>query len=258
MSVTPTKALIDISKLENLADKVRAKTGTSDLMTVDEMATAVENINSTIDYEKLPPEYQKVDYIQGNGDVCINTGLKVDGAGVFLWFIMTFDGYSSGASWTSAFGQDQSGKKLQFGYSGSATSMAWNAGTSGSGVSVTSNVIYDARVYSGRLILKRTDNGSGTMVNAYTTFTDPTYDFYILADGTGGSSGYYGYAKGKVYKAVIGKEVDNSITPVFTYYGVPCYRKSDGVAGLYDTVSKTFNSGVGSGSFTCYPAPTST
>lgn len=54
MSATPTKAIIDISKLENLADKVRAKTGTSDLMTVDDMATAIGSLPGGTDGQFFP------------------------------------------------------------------------------------------------------------------------------------------------------------------------------------------------------------
>ena len=54
MSSTITKATVDISKLENLADKVRAKAGTQAEMTIDEMATAIGNLPGSTDGQFFP------------------------------------------------------------------------------------------------------------------------------------------------------------------------------------------------------------
>ena len=71
MSSTTTKATVDISKLENLADKVRAKAGTQAEMTIDEMAAAVESIPSG-----GGSDYYLTNYMDGT-NIAINSTDKV-------------------------------------------------------------------------------------------------------------------------------------------------------------------------------------
>lgn len=229
MSVTPTKALIDISKLENLADKVRAKTGTSDLMTVDEMATAVENLGG------LPSEYEAVEYIESTGTQYIDTGhIASDGTNIECEVyipINTPTYYCVFGSWTSSYafqlmGQD-GGNKFSY-YVGNGASAAYGA--------------YDKKI-------KIMTNNAGLQFEDFSTYN------YIARSGThrtnyslgifaGHESG--GFNAGTLMRCYYFKifEAGNLVRNF-----VPCIRKSDDEAGLYDLVNGVFYTNAGTGDF---------
>ena len=206
-------------------------------------------INSIIESSAaplLPSIYQEVEYIQGDGTVCLNTGQKVNGIN-FIDITMTVDGRT--VDWASAFGVDYpSGKKIQLGYRTSDTSMSYNYGSSNTTKSIVNNVFYRFLIYNGFLEYKRLDTNAWAAAGGMTSFTGATNDFYVLAAGTNQSEGYYGISKGKVKRVIIGTSIDSVD---YTYYGIPCYLKSDNTKiGIYDAIGKTFNTGSGAGVFT--------
>lgn len=82
----------------------------------------------------------------------------------------------------------------------------------------------------------------GTTVTCPATTSSPSYPFFVGACNTGGTADYF--SKITVYELKI---YDNG-TLVRDF--VPCYRKNDNAAGLYDLVNDAFYSNAGSGSFT--------
>ena len=69
------------------------------------------------------------------------------------------------------------------------------------------------------------------------------YGFYILAVANSDNLGIAYYAKAKLYSFKI---YENGI---LVRNMIPCYRKSDNVAGLYDTLNNVFYTNSGTGDF---------
>lgn len=229
MSVTPTKALIDISKLENLADKIRAKTGTSDLMTVDEMATAVENIGG------LPSEYEAVEYIESTGTQYIDTGYIATPATNIECEIYAD---SNTPTWYCAWGSYTSTASFQLMLKNSESRFEYYTGNG----SVYFLACYNQKIkfmtsYTGAQWDAEDGFSSASRSSSHTT----TYSLGIFAghESDGFNAGvlmrcYYF----KIFEA--GNLVRNF---------VPCIRKSDDEAGLYDLVNGVFYTNAGTGDF---------
>lgn len=182
----------------------------------------------------LPPEYQRVDWIGTDGHCLINTNVVAMGSPFFeaehLASSESQDGLlvcfaSRGEpDWTVNYyyvdhrvlGRYGSGNI--FDIAPRYTADVWHT------VSASREVYYD-----------------GTL-----TYIWSAYDFsnniktICLFARLNGSAGFIG----KVKTCTI-KDGDT-----VRFIGVPCCRKSDGEIGMYDTVSKTFFTNAGTGSFT--------
>lgn len=247
MSVTPTKVLIDISKLENLADKVRAKAGTQAEMTVDEMATAVENIGEII----LPPEYQKVDYLTSTGTQRIETGLVNNAYNVPVK-------YEFGVSYPSTSARQLHGSQGAF-YIG-VVSGKWQTGqggTTGSGTALA-NTWYNVKYYASgetgtsaprKGVYANLGDDMDVQVYSYSYTFDISDDYQICVFSLNGQN-LPSSCSVSYFKVWQGGTLQRHL--------VPCYRKSDKEIGMYDIVNGVFYTNAGTGNFTCYPAPPST
>ena len=254
MSVTPTKALIDISKLENLADKVRAKTGTSDLMTVDEMATAVENIPSG----GLPAEYEAVEYIESTGTQYIDTGyVPSKRTSVILDFNFPVQPTSSNSymlygesisrnindffaayandnklickqTWGGTYGSNY----LYAALNTTRCRLSFGGGNGAVGYPTTLDQYYL--------------NRSGTPdANAYTNTRNLSMYLFASHEYNNGTESPILHSSIRVYSCKI---FDNSTGEMYRNF-VPCKRKADDEAGLYDLVNGVFYTNQGTGDF---------
>lgn len=189
--------------------------------------------------ESLPAEYQKVEYLGSSGTQTIQIEFPSDIVGAYLEMDIMRVGSGSrgligsantnsatiGAAAGSYFGWD-SGGKYEMG--GSSIS------------SITSNTAdYDHlkfqwyAAYSGKLTVNGTEATSRSGTGAYTKWN-------IF-----GGSSYPVSCRMKevmVYAAPGGA--------VLTAHLIPCYRKSDNIAGMYDVVGNSFLTNIGTGSFT--------
>ena len=81
----------------------------------------------------------------------------------------------------------------------------------------------------------------GISVTCSATSSSPAYSFYIGACNTAGTADYF--SKILIYES----KIYDNVTLVRDF--VPCYRKADNVAGLYDLVNNVFYTNAGSSVF---------
>ena len=185
---------------------------------------------------RLPSEYQEVEYIESSGTQYIDTNLQ-NGDNIGYKLRLSLKEYSSEKCIVG--GQGSSGALALFTYS-SKFYPYWNTGKTTS-LTVANDTIYDID-FNYKADRKFTVNESNlltldTTSGATTTSNHKVYLF----------SGYawtqYG-ASIKMYSC----EITNGSNVVRNF--IPCYRKSDNVIGMYDTVNDVFYTNAGSGSFT--------
>ena len=177
----------------------------------------------------LPDAYQGVEYIESTGTQYINTGVSYDANNVYICKFLINNLQYPQSNYSGIMGQDG---KIQIAY---GVSGVWQTGT-GTGGSVSINTVYVGRVDCTTQKLYIDD----VYVASRSSQRDVTTKIGIL-----GYDSYRSYAR--VYSA----QIYNSNILVRNF--IPCYRKSDNVIGLYDTVGKQFYTNAGTGTFTKGP-----
>ena len=200
----------------------------------------------------LPSAYQRIQYLESTGTQYINTGKRpTDNTRMQLKYYTTSTGsfYCAGAR------------------NGSSTIyFAQSGATSGAKVSCTVNGTSVTAKDSGGVDFKRVNSGQLFEIMVQTN-SDSTYDYSIVDythdkyfRRTGVSYTPMGTVSTPIYLFALNTSYAVSGTNRCYYFklyrdgriildGVPCYRKSDGVAGLYDLVTGTFFTNSGSGEF---------
>ena len=218
---------------------------------------------------RLPSAYQEVEYIQGTGTQCINTGvtysstLKVDldyssqditgDVDLFGIWVNSNTGFSVDTGWVVGFA---GGNRIR-----SITGLGYNSNFSVSVPNIGGDAYFsDNQVYN-----------LNTKYNLIFNLTNNV--FKLIRDGviqkikSGGSFYYeiqlqtcldmykevpmylfsrmqtYGFSKTTVYRCKIERE------GLLVRDFIPCYRKSDNEIGLYDIVNNQFYTNAGSSSF---------
>ena len=190
---------------------------------------------------QLPTEYQEVEYIQSNGTQYIDTGV-VATSGFEIDIKINIDTVTGSQAPILAAHEPSEPYKRNFIAYISSKKMEIDAGDKITQTSVT---------------LTRDDviKASNVENNFYLNVNGTNYTPTVTADASNLAysgrtmhllhcNGYdNGYTSGKVYYCKI--TVDGTLVRSF----VPCYRKSDNVAGLYDLVNNVFYTNAGSGVF---------
>jgi hypothetical protein len=184
----------------------------------------------------LPSEYKQLDYIESTGIQYIDTGFAPNQDTRVVCDFQLTEVYSS-----FVFGARRT--------SGGAYAQAYTFNMGGGGFFVTTYYSSTAEKFSEIDLLRHTvdknknvttfDNASIT--SSYVEFTAPK-TLAIFACNQGDRDGYLP-SKMKLYSCQM---YDNG-TLIRDF--VPCYRKSNGEVGLYDTVSKSFFGNKGTGTF---------
>lgn len=222
-------------------------TGVKDI-TIPEGAVARITSNEKILWYKFPDEYQKVEYIEGNGKCAILTDILCNNyatTGLILSAKLTWSGklVDGMAIFSAIYSPVTSWFHISNGYCGYSKNLNW-ATTS---FAITANEILEIeqRVtpdYNCYLKVNET-----TVISNYRNYTEPDFNpAYLPICGysyNGNFVSNYGWY-GKCYSCTI-KTPDGNIIGHF----VPCYRKSDGEIGLYNIITNTFCTKTGSGSF---------
>ena len=196
----------------------------------------------------LPSAYQQVEWVEAAFGVgaYLNLGFSFDTAAIIkLGF------YIENVNPTYIFGAAESSGKyrcmISAPYNGAATAFVY--GSSGSSYITTAAKLvqngYNELEYtikSGLLKARNITNGSTNQVTNNVAFA-MTSNLYLFAQNYNGSTRY-----GDMRKISYFEYYDKNDTLICSL--LPCYRKSDGVIGMYDTVRKQFLTNVGSGSFT--------
>ena len=186
----------------------------------------------------LPSGYTKLEYLESTGTQYIDTGISVNHK--------RDTGYwSSKISWNTEFGyMGANGNLVLVGPQiRSGIISAPGAGVT-DGTAFAANTIYDIKleipeVYNRRILTVNGIRYTGTPVSA----TNPIYIFAF----SGSSDGLMYFNQAKVYEFKIVKNDEQ------VFNGIPARRDSDGILGMYDTVTNTFFLNAGTGIFIAGP-----
>ena len=200
----------------------------------------------------LPAAYQQVEYIKSEGQQWIDTGYKITSQHIIVEFKCDFSETSS-LNGLSLCGSNGSYYDLvpyhSDGY-GSGVFQHW-VGTSGGIFQLTYNTT------SPNIVKYELDNGTiscelngVSSSNSYNGSIISNYNFFIFGKNGYGNSAERAYGYKLYYFRIID---DNNLVRDF----IPCYKKANNEAGLYDLVSGTFYSNQGSGDFIAGPAVSS-
>ena len=180
------------------------------------------------EYNPLPSEYQEVEYIESTGTQYISPGITTD-SGVY-WYAkfsitkLLGDGYEHYNTIIGQTGLPQ----IAIGYN------VWSVGNRYISIpfAPVADTIYEATLNEDGLGSLYINNQDTTLKR--TGVVSPR----ILSNDSGGT-----YAK--LYSAKFINRTTNDAIANF----IPCYRKSDNVAGLYDLVNSEFYTNRGTGTF---------
>jgi hypothetical protein len=196
----------------------------------------------------VPNEYTELKYIQSDGNQYIDTGLTVNGntdisvdlqllsiiAGRYIFGSFTYDNTRRNYFlWTA--GTSSGNVQYQFGWHSSYTNFS-TVDTSRHLIQIYNDGHYAYLDIDG-VNIGRLDNAP-SMPESHHTFT--LFRGYQESIFTG--------IPQKMYRAVI-KQNKNVVMTL-----IPVKRNSDNVVGMYDTVSGTFFTNLGTGTFTAGPA----
>ena len=209
----------------------------------------------------LPKEYQQVEYLQNTGTQYINTGVSyntTNGTRVVadILAIQTYSGaancYTFFGSGTASGSTPTSTTVLQLrGFNNVQNTVAFGS----SQQCVTTASVFTPNVFFNLDSTMKVGNNSikiDGITKAQTTMIDygagSTLNYYLFAYNLNNSP-HYGTPTGTISIKIKIFSIYEGDTLVRNF--IPCYRKSDGVAGMYDTVSKTFFTNAGTGEFIC-------
>lgn len=216
--------------------------------TVD--VTNVAVYTASLTFGPLPSGYTQLEYIESTGTQYINTGvgnengLKCNAEACFTAF---------GASYDTLCGAQERSGSLSNGSDclimrDAATSkyIMW-IGSSGAGltsieISLNTKTKFEISTQKGNSRFKIGESVA-TSTDATTRGTKPVF---LFAMNDGGSAGFY--ASGRIYYLEL-LLVDGTLMRKF----IPARRNSDSVLGVYDTVTQTFYTNAGSGTFVAGP-----
>ena len=205
----------------------------------------------------LPDEYKLVEYIESDGAQYIDTGINpavslADGAIYYNQLIVTQ--YLSGNVYV--YGSLAGGERSANFRTNGGTSFGWYTGGASNPVGATT--IPESQLPIGAMLTTRytVDNVNKTATDEMTTDygLGSTGSRTFTGDATPDGSIYLFYCRGvsstakypcKMIRFTISNLAGGAVQDL-----VPCYRKADGVVGMFDLVSNTFFVNAGSGSFT--------
>lgn len=190
---------------------------------------------------QLPTEYQEVEYIQSSGTQYIDTGV-VATSGFEIDIKINIDTVTGSMAPILYAHEPSEPYKRNFIAYTSSKKMEIDAGDKITQTSVTltgDDVIKASNVENNFYLTVNGTNYTPTVTTAASNLEYSGRTMHLLH-----GNGYdVGYTSGKVYYCKI--TVDGTLVRSF----VPCYRKSDNVAGLYDLVNNVFYTNAGSGVF---------
>lgn len=187
--------------------------------------------------------YQQVEYIESSGTQEISNFYTVPSSYTTIEFETKTNTSSSAEQ--GIIGID---KTLELAYSAIANRVIlWDSTKASLAYISTENAL------NNDVVLKATLSNEGTKIlytnldggqtvtsdTGYTSINNSLVDLFVY---NGGAGDYY--YNGKLYYAKV--RVDDELVR----YMIPCYRKSDGVIGMYDLINDKFYTNTGSGTFT--------
>ena len=187
--------------------------------------------------------YQQVEYLESTGEQYIDTGYTPK---INTFFEVTFMFDSKNPAFGTPFGEQWYGIQQHHSYNYFR-------------LSVHKNYVYYETVSGVKYTVRYT-----AYTNPLTVSVDPSVTRFEYNTDSSGAIGSYSiymfaaqlsantptrYFTGRIYSLKLWETNENNVVRTF----IPCYRKSDKVAGMYDTVNDVFYTNAGSGSFTVGP-----
>lgn len=216
----------------------------------DTTGTVIINTNAFYDVELtyiVPYDYQQVEYLQSNGNQYIDTLIKTDNIGFMKCKFMCLPmgwvavpRYTFGGTIRIISGTDQ----LDGGFGWDWYLMALRVGASAhyfnTGFNIMSN--FELSFLNNNRYAKLNEGTS----NIETSTPSPTYNgnFYLFTINISNTPSLTDQNSNRIYECEISDYQNQKIANL-----VPCYRKSDNVAGMYDNVNKRFLTNQGTGTF---------
>lgn len=189
----------------------------------------------------VPEKYQRVEYLQSSGSQYIKTNFTDTNGIIIDTKCMDNTLPTSSATWQSVISSENSSSPyntqgIRINYS-AANGVTIN----NSAIPAVANTLYTIHYDSRNNIDCFIINGRASKL-ALTTTTRASHHLYMFANSSAGSVGQQ--FKGRIYYL----KIKNSTGELVRYF-IPCYRKSDNVAGMYDIVNDVFYTNAGSGTF---------
>ena len=191
---------------------------------------------------RLPQGYQEVEYIESSGTQFIDTGF-VPNDNTEIILVFTNNNATTG-NYDCIFGTRTTASNDNTFALWIDTNRRFGAFyvTDGTGQALTLFPTSINAMTKHTAVMKgRVAEIDSVSVTCPATSSSPAYSFYIGACNTAGTADYF--SKILIYESKI---YDNEI---LVRDFVPCYRKADYVAGLYDLVNNVFYTNAGSGVF---------
>lgn len=237
---------INDTTLTAIADSIRAKKGTVDPIKPEDMAAEIASIEGGGSPEPDPrDQYQRVEYINTDGAAYVVTDIFADNT-CGMEMVASFPTVADRACMGSR--QDSNNTRFFTPYplSLSSTYFGFNGAIKIS-ASINTNKAYrwQTNFVNSRLAsvcdMDGINKGSTVISGTLAPHTAPIYIFATVRCETGNASSV---RKLSLYSARISQGTD-----VVREY-IPCYRKSDGVAGLFEKITGQFlENAAGVGSF---------
>ena len=194
--------------------------------------------------QRLPIEYQEVDFIRNSGTQYIDTGVVPTAN--YKFYLKFTDLKASGSNYVM-------GARKTTSSTGYAGVSGTNAGQNMSILSTNCITPNNYRVAGYTYIVEGVFNSEGTGTGTIKCLD--TGDIYTGTQTTQIPSTLetnitlFAYRAGQIHGAMRVYECKQWINDELVRDFIPCYRKSDDVVGLYDLVNNVFYTNVGSGSF---------
>jgi hypothetical protein len=206
----------------------------------------------------LPSGYTQLEYLESTGTQYINTGIDLSSGGTvdidFLYSsFTTYDNTNFATIWGT---QNDSSPYNSAGlrYGNSSTSEARRLRLWGYGLSIETNGLAQINTrYVAKSVFVSTSQSATFSINGQTgTFTggtSPITSNSVCVFATNSGSIITHFANARIYSFSFTHPSNTSLNRNF----VPAKRNSDGVLGMYDTVSDTFYTNSGTGTFLAGP-----
>ena len=196
---------------------------------------------------RLPAEFQEVEYIQSDNYCRLDSGLPFDGTkDINIDIVCCFANSlntTSGNGWNAGgwFGRIETGNEWFDGY---------NVNVTLSNIYLKTKVKQTIRAGTNTqtITIFENENGKKTTSRGHPNVSNRTflrnYPFFATSNQNNFS---YTIGNFRIYEAQLG--YNGEILSDF----VPCYRRSDGVIGMYDLLQRTFIENLGTGTLTKGP-----
>lgn len=189
---------------------------------------------------EIPSEYQAVKYLESSGTQYINTGVNLSSEGTGIK--MEFERIAHLNDADDLYGSQNTGTTAYF--TTFLHGATWNVEYGAGGV-VTLNAT--SELNKKQVISHNYKNDQQYIIDGATLAQNLTsavsaLEVYLFGCNFNGSFSRSSSIRIYACEMTVGTEVVRKF--------VPCYRKSDSVAGLYDTIGKKFYTNAGSGIFT--------